>query len=264
MEAKPGQIYALIPAIMRDVESIGKDRTNAQQGYKFRGIDDVYNAMHEPLAKHGVFIVPQVVERWREEKTSKAGALLMYTTLKVSHRFYAPDGSSVEAVTVGEALDSGDKSTNKAMSAAMKYAILEVFAIPTQADNDTENNSHEIGAPAPQQPVAPPPPRPPTTPAPRAPAPAARPPQQPAATAGEDGGIRCKVVSALRKAHGTNTDGSTWEMFIVTTNKGEFKTFEPDLYEASASMIGADVVVWSTTKTKSGKTYEQLDQIKRA
>lgn len=139
-----GQIYGAICAIMKDVGEIAKGRKNLQQGYSFRGIDDVYNAMHKPLAEHGVFIVPSVIERDMREQPSKSGGVLFYTTLKVAHRFYAADGSYIEAVTCGEAMDSGDKSTNKAMSAAMKYAILEVFAMPTEGDNDTENHSHEV------------------------------------------------------------------------------------------------------------------------
>lgn len=139
-----GKIYGAICEIMKAVDAIAKGRRNAQQGYQFRGIDDVYNAMHGPLAEHGVFIVPQVLEREMREQPSKSGGVLFYTTLKVAHRFYAADGSYVEAITCGEAMDSGDKSTNKAMSAAMKYAILEVFAMPTEGDNDTENHSPEV------------------------------------------------------------------------------------------------------------------------
>lgn len=138
-----GKIYGAICEIMKAVDAIAKGRRNAQQGYQFRGIDDVYNAMHGPLAEHGVFIVPQVLDREMREQPSKSGGVLFYTTLKVAHRFYAADGSYVEAITCGEAMDSGDKSTNKAMSAAMKYAILEVFAMPTEGDNDTENHSPE-------------------------------------------------------------------------------------------------------------------------
>jgi hypothetical protein len=142
MEGK--QIYQLIPQVMRGIGAIGKGRNNAQQNYKFRGIDDVYNAVQPVLVEHGVFVVPTVVEQAREERTTRSGANMIYTVLTVKHTFYAPDGSSIEAVTVGEAMDSGDKSANKAMSAAMKYALIEVFSIPTEGDNDTENNSPEV------------------------------------------------------------------------------------------------------------------------
>jgi hypothetical protein len=154
MSEQPGKIYAAINAVMRDIDCIGKVRRNQQQHYSFRGIDDVYNAVHEPLAKHGVFIVPSVLERSQIEKATKTGGCLFYTVLKVSHKFYANDGSYVEAITCGEAMDSGDKSTNKAMSAAMKYAILEVFAIPTEGDNDSENHSPEPVAGQPTPPAA--------------------------------------------------------------------------------------------------------------
>jgi hypothetical protein len=146
------KIHTVIPAIMAEVGAIEKGRRNTQQGYAFRGIDDAYAAFQPLFAKHGLFVVPTVLERIREErKTVKENGregVLIYTTLTVRHTFTADDGSFVEAVTIGEAMDSGDKSSNKAMSAAMKYALLEVFCVPTEDDNDTENHSHEPRATA--------------------------------------------------------------------------------------------------------------------
>jgi hypothetical protein len=141
------KIHTVIPAIMAEVGPIEKSRRNIGQSYDFRGIDDAYAAFQSLFAKYGLFVVPTVLERVREErKTIKDNGkegLLIYTTLTVKHTFYADDGSSVEAVTIGEAMDSGDKSSNKAMSAAMKYALLEVFCVPTKEPKDTENDSPE-------------------------------------------------------------------------------------------------------------------------
>ena len=137
------KIHEVIPKIMAEVGSISKGRKNQQQNYMFRGIDDAYAAFQPLFAKHGVFVVPSVLKSVREERAAKSGGVLIYTTLDVKHTFFADDGSSLECVTVGEAMDSGDKSSNKAMSAAMKYALLEVFCVPTEADNDTENGSPE-------------------------------------------------------------------------------------------------------------------------
>jgi hypothetical protein len=128
---------------MREVGAIAKGRKNAQQGYSFRGIDDAYQAFQPVFAKLGVFVVPTVLNVAREERQTKSGGVLIYTTLTVKHTFFADDASFFECVTVGEAMDSGDKSSNKAMSAAMKYALLEVFCVPTEGDNVTENNSPE-------------------------------------------------------------------------------------------------------------------------
>jgi hypothetical protein len=127
---------------MAEVGAIAKGRKNQQQGYQFRGIDDAYQAFQPVFSKLGVFVVPTVLKVTREERQTKSGSALIYTTMEVKHTFFcAEDGSSFDAVTIGEAMDSGDKSSNKAMSAAMKYALLEVFCVPTEGDNDTENHS---------------------------------------------------------------------------------------------------------------------------
>ena len=139
-----GQVFALIPKIMAKVGAVSKDRKNAQQGYSFRGIDDIYAAMQGPLSEHGLFYVPEVLSKEVTERTSAKGAALIYTTLTVAYTFYASDGSSVRAVVVGEAMDSGDKSSNKAMSAALKYALLQIFCIPTETQDDPDYDSHEV------------------------------------------------------------------------------------------------------------------------
>lgn len=145
---QPQLIFTIIPKIMGDIGAISKTRTNSQQGYAFRGIDDMYNAIQPALVKHGVFCVPEVISREREERATQKGGVLFYTTLTVRHSFFASDGSSITVTTIGEAMDSGDKSTNKAMSAAMKYAFIELFCIQTDDDKDTENQTHEPTAKA--------------------------------------------------------------------------------------------------------------------
>jgi hypothetical protein len=47
---------------------------------------------------------------------------------------------------IGEAMDSGDKSSNKAMSAAYKYAAFQAFCIPTEGDNDADATTHDVRA----------------------------------------------------------------------------------------------------------------------
>lgn len=137
------QIFELIPKVMAEVGAIEKARKNTQQNYAFRGIDDVFAAFQSPLAKHGVFYIPEVLESAVTERESSAGKTLIYTNLKVAYTFYAPDGSNVRAVVVGEAMDSADKSSNKAMSAALKYALLQIFCVPTESD-DADAHSHDV------------------------------------------------------------------------------------------------------------------------
>jgi hypothetical protein len=146
-------IHEKIVAIMRETESIPKDRKNTGQGYNFRGIDDVYLALHNLLAKHGVFTVPEVIEEHSEERVTKSGSPLIYRILKIKFHFMADDGSEVCATMIGEGMDSGDKAANKAMSVAHKYALLQVFAIPTDDAKDPENDNHDL-APKKPEPTA--------------------------------------------------------------------------------------------------------------
>lgn len=137
----PEQIYETIPRIMADMEAVGKNNYNQQQKFKFRGIDDVMNAMNPVLVKHHVFTVPEVLEQTREHRTTTSGAQLNYSLLKMRFSFYAPDGSHVDAVTMGEGMDSGDKASNKAMAIAYKYALFQVFCIPTEDMDDPDGDT---------------------------------------------------------------------------------------------------------------------------
>jgi len=144
-----GQIFDLIPKIMGDIGHVGKDNVNSFQHYNFRGIDDVYNCVGPVLVKHKVFIVPSVKSVTVTQVNTSTGKPSTQIVMEVAYRFYAPDGSFVEAITVGEAMDTGDKAANKAMSDAMKYAVWQTFCIPT-IGIDSEVDSHQQ-APAPQQ-----------------------------------------------------------------------------------------------------------------
>ncbi len=135
-------IFKQIPLIMREMDAISKDRTNTTQGFKFRGIDDVYNCLHDLLGKHEVFTVPTVLSSEHSEHATKNGGSINWVILKMQYEFFASDGSKVTAVVTGEAMDTADKASNKAMAIAHKYAMLQVFAIPTEGDNDPDASYH--------------------------------------------------------------------------------------------------------------------------
>lgn len=136
-------IYESITKIMEEVPVIGKEKLNKQQNFKFRGIDDVMNALQPLLAKYKVFIVPEILEQSREERISSKGGNLIYSICKIKYKFYAEDGTFIEAITIGEGMDSGDKATNKAMAAAMKYVLFQVFCIPTEEMKDPDGEIPE-------------------------------------------------------------------------------------------------------------------------
>jgi hypothetical protein len=137
-------IYSAIINVMAEIGVIGKDGKNKSQGYSFRGIDQVYNACHEAMVKHKVFCTPEVISTERTERPSKQGGVLFCTLSTVRYTFYTEDGSSVSCVTTGEGMDSGDKSANKALSGAQKYAFFQMFCIPTEEKKDSEHDSPEV------------------------------------------------------------------------------------------------------------------------
>jgi hypothetical protein len=142
-------VYTAIASVAGKIakEGIAKDRKNVAQGYQFRGIDDMYNALAPYLAEARLCILPHVLERDAVERTNAKGSVLFFVTVKMQFDFVsAYDGSKHEVVMFGEAMDSGDKATNKAMSAAYKYAVMQTFCIPTEGDNDADATTHEVRA----------------------------------------------------------------------------------------------------------------------
>lgn len=145
-DATAPNIFARMVSILGDLDAIGKNSKNQAQGFNYRGIDDVYNAINPLLAKHGVFMTAQVIGKTREERTNSKGAVLAFTCLHMRYHFHGEDGSSLATEAEGEGMDSGDKSSNKAMAVAHKYALLQAFCIPTKDLDDPDKDSHEVTA----------------------------------------------------------------------------------------------------------------------
>jgi hypothetical protein len=140
-------VYKAIAAVQAQLakEGISKGRKNVQQGYQFRGIDDLYNALAPVLSANGLVILPRMLARESVERTTAKGGVLFYVTVEAEFDFVASeDGSKHTVKTFGEAMDSADKATNKAMSAAYKYAAMQAFCIPTEGDNDADSTTHEV------------------------------------------------------------------------------------------------------------------------
>lgn len=145
------KVYQAIGAVSAAMshDGISKARKNTQQGYNFRGIDDVLNALSAALVTAGLVILPRMVERTVSERETKSGGVLFTVTVKAEFDLVSTeDGSKHTVSTYGEAMDSADKATNKAMSAAYKYLALLVFCIPTEAtpETDADYTTHEVKA----------------------------------------------------------------------------------------------------------------------
>lgn len=143
------EIYKRMSSVMKDIGSVSKDQKNTAQGFKFRGIDQFVNALYPALTKHGVFMTPRVVSNVYEikevERSSGKKGIDKHVSLMVEYDFFAEDGSKVTVGPIAaEGVDSGDKATNKALSAALKYALIQTFSIPTEDMVDGDSESPQI------------------------------------------------------------------------------------------------------------------------
>ncbi|MFJ3699463.1 ERF family protein [Streptomyces sp. NPDC090052] len=143
-QAQP-TIHQLMALVMRDVRNVGKDGYNANMKYSFRGVDDFIGALAQPLRDHGVVMMTEILD-FETSVRGKMNAVHM----RVAFHFYGPAGDKVTASTLGEASDSADKASNKAMSAALKYALMQTFMIPVDAGSlDDGDRDHPVGVRSP-------------------------------------------------------------------------------------------------------------------
>ncbi len=154
-------IYKQMSKVMKDIGAISKDGVNSMQNYRFRGIDQFLNALHPALVKHEVFMTPIIHNVTHEIKEVTRGngkpGVDKHVQLRITYRFYACDGSFVDAEMVSEGIDSGDKATNKALSAAMKYMLIQTFSIPTDDVAESDEESPKVTVRAKKETVSGPP-----------------------------------------------------------------------------------------------------------
>lgn len=141
-------VYEAWNEVMRDVQAIRKDSRNAQQGFNFRGIDAVMNAVGPALRDHGVTIIPNSVEAKHRDFTTAKGTVMHEAIVTVGYSVIGPDGQGFTGQSVGEAADAGDKATSKAMSVAYRTFLLQALTIPTD-EPDPDETITDRGTPDP-------------------------------------------------------------------------------------------------------------------
>lgn len=139
------KIHESLIEVMKEVGAVGKNDRNTSQGFAFRGIDAVINAVSPAFQKHKVMVIPTVLERESTFVESNKGKAMSHVQLKVAYTFYGEEGDFVSATVFSEAMDYGDKATAKAMSVALRTALLQTLALPTD-EPDPDSQSYERGA----------------------------------------------------------------------------------------------------------------------
>jgi len=137
--------------VMADVQTIAKrDKREAGdgagKGYLFRGVDTVINAVGPALRRHGVLVLPEeiVTIEYRETRTSK-GTVMQECIVRVRWSVIGPSGDRLAGTieSAGQANDTGDKATAKAMSVAQRVLFLTSLHVPT--DDPTIDQGHDRG-----------------------------------------------------------------------------------------------------------------------
>lgn len=137
------KVHEAWSAVMADVQSVSKDSRNQSQNFNFRGIDAVVNAVGPALRKHGVVVMPvDAASRTRDVTVGRNQTAMREVTVTVIYRVFGPEGDSFDGQALGEAMDSGDKATPKAMSVAYRTFLLQALTIPTD-EPDPDSQSFE-------------------------------------------------------------------------------------------------------------------------
>lgn len=146
LEALPPVATALA-RVAGEVGAVGKNDRNLQQGYNFRGVDAVVNAAGPVLHRHGIIVVPEVQNVTLEAvEVGQKRTPMRSAVLTIRFRFVGPAGDHIDATTVGEAMDSGDKAVSKAQSVALRVALLQVLTLPTH-EPDPDESTYERSVP---------------------------------------------------------------------------------------------------------------------
>lgn len=133
--------------VMKAVGAISKKDKNTAQGFNFRGIDSVVNAVSPALQRFGVVVVPSVEDyEYATVEIGRNRTAMGHVRVKVTYTFIGPMGDAIKATVVGEAMDAGDKATAKAMSVAFRTALLQSLSLPTD-EADPDASSYERSLP---------------------------------------------------------------------------------------------------------------------
>lgn len=132
--------------VMGQVQGIRKGERNPQQGFNFRGIDAVLNAVGPALREHQVTVVPTAdtidVERYQTAR----GGQMQGVIVRMTYTVFGPAGDSFAGSAYGQAADAGDKAVSKAESVAYRTFLLQALTVPTD-EPDPDSQVHERVSP---------------------------------------------------------------------------------------------------------------------
>jgi hypothetical protein len=140
LDAAVLEVMAAVPYVKKSGKvEIG----NTGRSYSYAGEADLIAKLRPAMLAAGLSMTPEDMSVVLHEQYATKYGSMNRVVVKVAYRLSHTSGQSKTVVALGEGADSGDKSTPKAMTCAMKYALRQAFGIETGDDPDKTPSSKQ-------------------------------------------------------------------------------------------------------------------------
>jgi hypothetical protein len=140
-------LVAALEAVRAECPYVVKDLQVGQgsRGYKAVGIEGMLTKLQPALISHGVITIPEKMEVLSDDTyETRSGSSMRRVVMRITYAIVHSSGQSVGAVGVGEAADSGDKATPKAITGAYKSMLRQLFSIESVANDPDTRHSDDF------------------------------------------------------------------------------------------------------------------------
>lgn len=147
-ETRAASVHEAITAAKQRIGAVGKGDRNTDQGWMFRGVDAVLNAVAPALREHGLTVAPIATSyQYEQIRVGKDSRLVGHVIVTVTYRWTGPAGDHLDIQVIAEAMDAGDKAAAKAMSVAYRTCLLQTLSLPTGEPTDPDHHTYDRADP---------------------------------------------------------------------------------------------------------------------
>lgn len=140
MTADKRNIHQRLAAVMASVTYIQKEQKHGMK-YTIVSHDKVTAKVRPALLKEGIVYYPVRCDHSHNGNRAECGMTIRFTNVDAPDDFF-------DVQTFGYGIDPQDKGPGKAMSYAVKYALLKALGLETGDDPDLDNIDHADEDPA--------------------------------------------------------------------------------------------------------------------
>jgi hypothetical protein len=131
-ETPTSNIYQRINAVMANVKYVQKERS-AGMRYSTVSHDAVTKALHDAIQENGIVYYPQMLVAEQNGNRTEARVIVRFANMDEPSDF-------IDVPSIGYGIDDQDKGPGKAISYAVKYALLKTFGLETGDDPDNDQD----------------------------------------------------------------------------------------------------------------------------